>query len=151
MLNLKIKKLHPDAVLPSYAHDSDAGLDLVAVSGDQFSNGDYIEYGTGLAIEIPENHVGLIFPRSSISNKDLTLTNCVGVIDSGYRGEIKFRFKPAIANNGQNKFGVRSGYRYNLGEKVGQMIIIPYPKVNVVEVKELSNSDRGENGFGSTK
>jgi dUTP pyrophosphatase len=148
-MDLKVKILHSEAKLPSYANEGDAGLDLVAATSDH--NGDYVEYGTGLAVEIPEGHVGLIFPRSSISNKDLTLTNCVGVVDSGYRGEIKFRFKPAIANNGQNKFGVRSGYRYNIGEKVGQMIIIPYPKINVVEVKELSNSDRGENGFGSTK
>jgi dUTP diphosphatase len=150
MMDLKVKKLDPNAVLPKYAHEGDAGLDLIALTTDQHSNGDYIEYGTGLAVEIPEGFVGLIFPRSSISNKDLMLTNCVGVIDSGYRGEIKFRFKPAIANNGQNKFGIRSGYRYNLGEKIGQLLIIPYPKINVVEVSELASSERGEKGFGSS-
>jgi dUTP pyrophosphatase len=78
---IKIKKLHPDAVIPKYAHATDAGLDLVAISKKVDDNGN-IEYDTGLAIEIPDGHVGLIFPRSSISKIDLSLSNAVGVIDS---------------------------------------------------------------------
>ena len=96
-MKVKIKKLHPDAVIPSYAKPGDAGMDLTAISKrvetGSDENGEYIEYGTGLAIEIPEGHVGLVFPRSSVSKKDLFLANAVGVIDSGYRGEVKLRFK----------------------------------------------------------
>lgn len=147
-MKLKVKKLHKDAKLPEYSKEGDAALDLTATT--VLTTGDYIEYGTGLAVEIPEGHVGLIFPRSSISNRDLTLSNAVGIIDAGYRGEIKFRFKPAIAYNGNNKFGVRSGYQYNVGERLGQLIVMPFPKVEVVEVEELDDSERGTGGFGST-
>lgn len=91
-LNIKIKKLHPDAVVPSYAKSGDAGMDLTAVSMsvDDYGN---IVYRTGLAFEIPERYVGLLFMRSSIFKTDLILTNAVGVIDSGYRGEVMLKFK----------------------------------------------------------
>lgn len=150
MMELKVKRLKENAKLPEYASNGpgNAGLDLTAT--DSLHTDNYVEYGTGLSVEIPQGFVGLIFPRSSISNKDLTLTNSVGVIDSNYRGEIRFRFKPAIAWNGNNKFGVRSGFIYNVGEKVGQMIIMPIPKIEVVEVEELTETDRGIYGFGST-
>ena len=92
-MKLKIKRLHRDAVIPSYAKPGDAGLDLVATTYSISEDGLYIEYGTGIAVEIPEGHVGLIFPRSSISKTSMILSNHVGVIDSGYRGEIRFRFK----------------------------------------------------------
>lgn len=165
-MKVNIKKLHPDAVIPVYAKPGDAGLDLTAISkhvetGNN-DNGDYIEYGTGLAIEIPEGYVGLVFPRSSVSKKDLFLANAVGVIDSGYRGEIKLRFKieqqfdvltswetPGIMNyeEGGNRFYANI---YAVGDKVGQLIIMPYPQVELMEVRELASSDRGEGGFGST-
>ena len=92
---VRVKKLKNEAVVPSYAKEGDAGLDLVAVDKNIETDGEseYVEYGTGLAFEIPAGYVGLLFPRSSISNKDLILSNSVGVIDSGYRGEVKFRFK----------------------------------------------------------
>ena len=95
-MEVKIKKLCDSAVIPSYAKPGDAGMDLVATSRifDKYGN---VEYGTGLAMEIPEGYVGLLFPRSSISKQDLSLANAVGVIDSGYRGEIKFKFKPTLA------------------------------------------------------
>lgn len=147
-MQLKVKKLLPEAKLPSYAHKTDAGLDLTAATIN--SEGEYIEYGTGIAVEIPDGHVGLIFPRSSISDKDLMLTNSVGVVDSGYRGEIKFRFKPVHASNGRNRFGPRSGYQYNVGDKIGQLIVIPIPRMEVQFVTELGKSDRGEGGFGSS-
>lgn len=139
-MEVKIKKLIPEAVIPSYAKPGDAGMDLVATSKTVDSNGNTV-YGTGIAIEIPEGHVGLIFPRSSNSKTDLYLTNHVGVIDSGYRGEIMFKFR-----------AVKSVFpkEYVVGDKVGQIIIMPYPAVQFVEVDELSSTERGEGGFGST-
>ena len=136
MLELKVKKIHPDAIIPKYAYEEDAGMDIYSVSKEITE--DYIEYRTGICIEIPEEHVCLIFPRSSISKKDLSLCNSVGVLDSGYRGEIKFRFL---------KHGEKI---YNVGEKVGQIIILPYPKMEVQEVNELPETARGSGGFGST-
>ena len=94
-MEVKIKKLHKDAVIPSYAKPGDAGMDLVAISKvyDKYGN---VSYGTGIAIEIPHGYMGLIFPRSSNSKYDLLLTNSVGIIDSGYRGEILLKFKPSV-------------------------------------------------------
>lgn len=140
-MKVRIKKLHPDAVIPSYAKEGDAGLDLTTISLERTDY--YDEYGTGLVIEIPEGYVGLIFPRSSISKKTQTLTNSVGVIDSGYRGEIKFRFKYL------SQFDL-DWNMYKIGEKIGQLMIIPYPKIELEEVKELSSSERGTGRFGST-
>lgn len=143
-MNVKFKKLHDDAKIPSYAHDTDAGLDLTAVSFTQEfdkSNKLVLVYHTGLAVEIPEGYVGLIFMRSSISNKSISLTNAVAVIDSGYRGELLLKYK--ITTDSLPTI-------YQPGEKIGQLIIIPYPKINPIEVEELSSSDRNEGGFGST-
>lgn len=138
-LKVKIKKLDANATVPKYSKAGDAGLDLTATSIDTSkAPEEYIEYGTGLSFEIPDGYVGLIFPRSSVSTKDLMLANSVGVIDSGYRGEVKFRFR------------TRGGAEYCIGDKIGQMIILPYPKVQLVEVDELSSSERGTGGYGST-
>ena len=153
-MKVKFKRLHPDAKIPSYAKKGDAGLDLVALTIASKFKVDkvpgrptqtqqvfkYIEFGTGLAIEIPPGHVGLIFPRSSISETSMNLTNSVGVIDSGYRGEIKFRFR-----NVGNSLDT-----YKVGDKVGQIIILPIPSVEVVEAEGLSESERGADGFGSS-
>lgn len=141
-LQVKIKKLNPDAVIPKYSKDGDAGLDLTAISVN-FTD-DYISYKTGLAFEIPKGYVGLLFPRSSNSKKDLLLTNSVGVIDSGYRGEIELRFKPII-NNKLEKISL-----YDVGDRIGQIIIIPYPQIAFSESHELSNTERGDGGFGTT-
>ena len=140
MEKVKIKRLHKDAVIPSYSRKGDAGMDLVATSKfyDDFDN---VCYGTGLAIEIPEGHVGLLFPRSSISKTDLTLRNSVGIIDSGYRGEITFKF---------NNILMSSCEPYNVKERIGQLIIMPYPIIEFEEVEELSTTERGEGGYGST-
>ena len=91
-MKVKIKKLCESAVIPTYAKPGDAGMDLVATSRifDKYGN---VEYGTGIAMEIPEGYVGLLFPRSSICKQDLALANAVGVVDSCFRGEIKFKFK----------------------------------------------------------
>ena len=139
-MKVKIKKVHPDAVIPSYAKESDAGLDLVATS--IISNTTFqITYGLGIALEIPEGFVGLVFPRSSIRNTELTLSNSVGVIDSGYRGELQATF---------NKSNGLDSISYKVGERVCQIMIIPHPIVELIEVDELSESARGAGGFGST-
>ena len=128
--------MYVDAVKPSYAKDGDAGLDLTATHMTWEEN--FIEYGTGIAVEIPEGYVGLVFPRSSVSKREnFYLKNSVGVIDSGYRGEIKLRFN-------------KSEEHYGAGEKIGQLIILPYPTIYLEEVNELSSTDRGQGGFGST-
>jgi dUTP pyrophosphatase len=141
-MQLKIKKLHKDAVKPEYAKDGDAGLDLTAV--EMYSTPDYIGYKTGLAIEIPKGYVGLLFPRSSNSKKHLLLANSVGVVDSGYRGEIELRFKIA-SNTSENFLEI-----YKVGDKVAQLMILPYPSIEFEEVEELSDTARGEGGFGSS-
>lgn len=138
-LNIKIKKLHKDAVIPTKAHTTDAGYDLYAASSSV--DKDYnIVYGTGVAVEIPTGYVGLVFPRSSIASKDIMLSNSVGVIDSGYRGEIMAKFKRVTGDFDS----------YQVGDRIAQLIIIPYPEVTFVEVDELSESDRGEGGYGSS-
>ena len=137
-MKVKIKKLHEDAVIPSYAKPGDAGVDLYSVKVERDKNKNAVHY-TGLAIEIPEGHVGLLFPRSSISKTSCSLRNAVGVIDSGYRGEVMLKF--ACSSNLDC---------YKVGDRVGQLIIMPYPQVQFEEVEELSDSDRGEGGFGST-
>jgi dUTP pyrophosphatase len=139
-MQIKIKKLHNRAVIPKYAKTGDAGLDLVAteiINKEPFQ----ITYGTGLAMEIPAGYVGLIYPRSSIRKYDLSLTNCVGVIDSGYRGEIQATFR-------RHK-GVAST-DYEVGDKIAQIIIVPYPSIEFIETDELSETERGTGGFGSS-
>lgn len=136
-MKVKIKKLHEDAVIPGYAKDGDAGMDLTAI--DVESDGGVITYKTGLAVEIPRWHVGLLFPRSSVYKTGQSLTNCVGVIDSGYRGEIMLKF-------------TLSPYQreYEIGDRVGQLIIMPYPMIEFEEVEELTETSRGKGGYGST-
>lgn len=166
-MKVKIKKLHQDGVIPSYAKPGDAGMDLTAVSKIYDRDGN-VSYGTGLAFEIPEGYVGLLFPRSSNSKKDLALCNSIGVIDSGYRGEVFFKFKPTPFYTADDDHAHDTDYfgeivlpqnkdehydgisEYNIGDRVGQIIIMPYPQIEFEEVNELSSSDRGEGGFGST-
>lgn len=138
-MKVKFKKLNTKAIMPSYAKQGDAGLDMTAIQ--VLKDEMYYEYRTGIAIEVPEGHVGLMFPRSSISKTKQILSNHVGVIDSGYRGEILFRFKKLAWDNGEV---------YQEGDKVGQLVIIPIPQIELVEVDELSSTERGEGGFGST-
>lgn len=149
-MKVRIKKVHPDAVIPRYAKDGDAGLDLTAtsMSYDEYGN---ICYGTGLAFEIPKGYVGLIFPRSSICKEQLLLSNSVGVIDSGYRGEVSFKFKPSLALDPLQCVTDRKLYGvYKVGERVGQMIIMPYPSIEFEEVDDLSETERGDGGYGSS-
>ena len=137
---VKVKKLVPEAVVPSYSKVGDAGMDLTItkeIENTSFS----VSYGFGIAMEIPKGYVGLVFPRSSVRNQDLILSNCVGVIDSGYRGEIQATFKKT---NGLDSI------KYKVGERGAQIIILPYPTIYMTEVPELSDTERGSGGFGST-
>lgn len=136
-MKINIKKLSPDAVIPSYADPGDAGMDLTAISKtvDEHNN---IVYGTGLALQIPDGYVGLIFQRSSVCNHCLSLANCVGVIDSGYRGEVILKFRQLDI----------PGIEYCIGERIGQIIIMPYPEIEFNEVDELDESIRGTGAFG---
>lgn len=159
-MEVKIKKLHPNAVVPTYAQDGDAGLDLTAVSRFFDTDGNVV-YGTGLAFEIPKGYVGLLFPRSSLSKRDLSLANSIGVLDSGYRGEVTFKFRPnggffdedvADSDDYDHTWFIdKEGSRiYDIGERIGQIIIIPYPQIEFVESEELSDSKRGNGCYGST-
>ena len=136
-MRMRIKKLHVDAIIPRYAHFGDAAVDLTAVRKWEDDEGNLC-YGTGLAMEIPHHHVGLLFPRSSVSKTDLRLSNSVGVIDSGYRGEIILKFD----KNGDKE--------YEVGDRVGQLMLVPIPSIQFVEVVNLPASDRAFGGFGST-
>jgi dUTP pyrophosphatase len=135
-MKIKIKKLVPEAIIPKYSKKGDAGMDVFAISKKESYN--FIEYGTGLSFEIPEGYACLVFPRSSISNKSLSLCNSVGVLDSGYRGELKLRFYKHKRED------------YQIGERIGQIIIIPFPEVEFEEADKLSETARGDGGFGST-
>lgn len=139
-MQVKIKRLYDNAVLPTKAHSSDAGWDLYAHSRSLDNKN--IVYGTGVAFEVPENYVGLLFPRSSNAKTDLLLSNSVGVLDSGYRGEVLFKFKIATQKSIIDI--------YEVGDRIGQLIIIPYPEVEFIEVSELSETDRGCGGYGSS-
>ena len=139
-MRVRIKKLNENAVIPSYAKDGDAGMDLVAtriISNTTFD----VSYGTDLAMEIPNGFVGLVFPRSSIRKYELALSNSVGVIDSGYRGEIQATFKKT---NGLDSLS------YKVGDRIAQIMIIPHPPIEFKEVDDLSETERGDGGFGST-
>ena len=144
-MELKFKKLQEDAVLPSYANPNDAGLDLTAISFTQEfdkSGKLVLVYHTGLSVEIPEGHMGLIFMRSSVSQKSMSMCNAVAVIDCDYKGEILLKFKittdaiPSV---------------YQPGEKFAQLVIVPVVLDETEFVDELSNTERGEGGFGSTE
>jgi dUTP pyrophosphatase len=139
---VKIKKLHPNAIVPKYAKAGDAAMDLIATSMEVDGYGNLV-YKTGLALEIPKGFVGLLFPRSSVSKTSMSLANSVGVIDSGYRGEIMLKYKDVGKSSSIQVL-------YKAGDRVGQLMVIPYPEVEFIEADELSITDRGSGGFGST-
>lgn len=156
-MHVKIKKLKPNSVVPKYSKLGDAGLDLTATSMeiDEFGN---ISYGTGLAFEIPVGYVGLLFPRSSNSKTDLMLTNHCGILDSGYRGEVMFKFsKSGKYRHNYKGQGIRcfentyiDTNEYKIGDRIGQLIIIPYPEIELIESDDLSETERGSDGYGSS-
>ncbi len=139
-MKVKIKRLHSNSVIPKYAKPGDAGMDLTTIEDCYMDFDGNAVYDTGLAFEIPEGFVGLLFPRSSNAKKGLLLSNSVGVIDSGYRGSVSFKFK--VLNS---EIGL-----YKKGDKVGQIIILPYPQIEFEEVEELSVTERNTGSYGST-
>lgn len=138
-MKIAFKKLDSRAVTPTRAHDMDAGFDLTAISSSLNKKGDWWECGTGIAVAIPPGHVGLIFPRSSIRKTCHMLRNAVGVIDAGYTGELIFSFSYS-----------EMGDAYRTGDRIGQLVIMPLPPVELVEVTDLPHTERGANGLGST-
>ncbi len=152
-MEVKIKKLNPNAVIPTYAKPGDGGMDLVATSIIS-DTPEQITYGMGVALEIPEGFVGLIFPRSSVRKTGLQLSNSVGVCDSGYRGELQATFNKVFGSermyDEMKVKDIQPNEYYKVGDRIAQIMIIPYPPIEFVEVDELSNTERGEGGFGST-
>ena len=142
-MKVKIKLLNELAVMPTKAHATDAGFDLTATSKvlDEYGR---IVYGTGIALEIPEGYVGLVFPRSSIAKYGVALSNAVGVIDSGFRNEILCKFRPLLG------FGETILPSYSVGERIAQLIIMPIPNIEFEQAEELSESERGMGGYGSS-
>lgn len=185
-LDIKFKKLDERAVIPSYAHDGDVGMDMTAIDVEYDKDNDLYIYHTGLAFESPKHYGQFLFPRSSNRKTDAYLCNSVGIADSAiYRGEILFCYKNresihSFANmQAMNMFLGLIGtdkhsltdikqytqeikediYKraenlefapYKVGDRIGQMVFMSYPNVNLIHVEELSDSERGENGFGST-
>lgn len=139
ILQLRMKKLVPEAVVPAYAKPGDAGLDLTATSVKFDESTRKLKVGYGLAMEIPFGYVGLVFPRSSVHKSGLVMSNCVGVVDSGYRGEVCSIF-----------YVPEGATPYAVGDRCAQLVVLPYPQVQTIEAEELSETDRGAGGFGST-
>ena len=170
-MKIKIKKLNDNAVYPTYATDGSAGIDLTVVSHKVDKYGCDV-YGTSLAVAIPSGYVGLIFPRSSVAKKQQRLTNCVGVIDSDYRGEIMLKFKPDCVSANPFKIWLKNfswfkrlfkrtsnqevvytrntDCSYKIGERAAQMIIVRIPKIVWEDVDDLGDTERGDGGYGHT-
>lgn len=145
IIDVKVKKLVPEAVIPFYAKPGDAGMDITCTSFEYDKEHDCYMYHSGLAFELPKGYVMLIFPRSSNRKTDYYLCNHVGVLDAGYRGELMFAYK--------NRTDDRLNYQkppYQVGDRIGQIIILPYPIVQMIESDSLEESERGTGGFGST-
>lgn len=146
-MEIQFKKLSSQCITPTKAHETDAGFDIYASSEpikEMDQRGFIVTYKTDLAVNIPSGFMGLMFPRSSISRTALSLTNAVGVIDSGYQGEILFKFRDA-ANGYVKKM------QYQKGERIGQLVIIPIPEITLTEVTDFdTTTERGEQGFGSS-
>lgn len=139
-VTVRFKKLHPEAKPPFRATEGAAAFDLYAVSMDWDPKNCVYTYGTGLAFEIPSGYCGLLYPRSSIYKVGQIFPNCVGVIDSDYRGEVSMKFS----------YRDDPASEYRPGDRIGQMVIMPIPAVEYVEADELSKTDRGVGGYGST-
>lgn len=145
-MKVKIKKLNENAVIPAYATDGSAGMDITATSKWYDNDGNAV-YGCGLAFEIPKGYVGLLFPRSSNAKKDLLLSNSVGCLDSDFRGEVLFKFK-RVKKRPLSWF--KKSKEYEVGDRIGQIVIVKHPTIEFVESEELSETKRGAGGYGHT-
>ena len=140
-MKLKVKRLNPSAIWPSYAHEGDSGLDLSATENMVLSPGGSALIKTGIAIVLPEGTEGQLRPRSGLALKScVTVLNSPGTIDQGYRGEIGV----ILINHGESPFTVQPGM------KIAQLVIVPRLQVDVVDTDELEDSGRGTSGFGSS-
>lgn len=152
-MKVKIKKLVPEAVIPAYAKPGDAGMDLTAVKVEYDHVNKCFVYHSGLAFEVPEGHVMLLFPRSSNCKTEAYLTNSVGIIDSGYRGEVMACFKRRdndVFPEHKDTFIIEHQAPYKVGDRFAQVMIVPYPQIEFEEADKLSATERGDGGYGST-
>ena len=142
MIELRVTRIRDDAVLPTRAHSGDAGLDLSACETATIGAGERATVGTGLAVEIPEDHTSLVVPRSGLAMRHgLTIVNTPGVIDAGYRGEVRVIL---LNTDREQAFTVEPGMR------IAQLLVVPARAIEVVEVSELTETPRGDDGFGSS-
>lgn len=142
MIELPVRRLRDDALLPAQAYAGDAGLDLAACERHEVRPGERAVIPTGLAVEIPDGYGGFVLPRSGLAARNgITLLNAPGLIDSGYRGEVQVVFHNTDPNE---TFVVEPGMR------IAQLVVLPVPGITLVEQEELAHSDRGERGFGSS-
>lgn len=141
-MELKVQLLTDSATMPSRAHDGDAGLDLHASEPAHIGPGERWQVSTGIAVEIPEGHCGLVLPRSGLAARNgISLVNAPGLVDAGYRGEVKV----LLLNNDPAEI-----FRIAPGDRIAQLLITPYAVTDPVPAETLSESARGEDGFGST-
>ena len=142
MIGLPIQRLRPDAVIPARAYEGDAGLDLAACERVELAPGERAVVGTGLAVAIPEGHAGFVQPRSGLAARHgITIVNSPGLIDSGYRGELKVIL---LNTDSAHAFVVEPGMR------VAQLVVLALPAVELAEVEELPATERGARGHGSS-
>ena len=142
MTDVLVQRLHPDARTPAAAYPGDAGLDLAAVEEATIPPGGRVVIGTGLAVAIPAGHAGFVQPRSGLAARHgITVVNSPGLIDSGYRGELRVVLQNT---DGERPFQVR------VGDRIAQLVVLAVPVVAVQEVEELPGSERAERGFGSS-
>ena len=143
MIELPVLRLRDDAVVPAHAYAGDAGLDLAACERVELGPGERASVGTGLAVAIPEGHAGFVQPRSGLAAKHgITIVNTPGLVDSGYRGELRVLL---LNTDRERTFVVDPGMR------IAQLVVVPVPAVELVEVDELPESERGVRGFGSSR
>lgn len=142
MIELPIRRLRPDAAVPQSAYAGDAGLDLSSCERVVMGPGERAVVGTGLAVEIPEGYAGFVQPRSGLAARHgITIVNSPGLVDSGYRGELMVVL---LNTDREHAFTVEPGMR------IAQLVVLPVPEVDVVEVEELAESERGARGHGSS-
>lgn len=141
-MDLIVSRLSEHAILPTRAHDGDAGLDLFAAESARLESGERTAVGTGIAVEIPEGHAGLVLPRSGLAARHgIALVNAPGLIDAGYRGEVRV----LLLNTDLNE-----AFEIAAGDRIAQLLITPFVAATPLEALELSASDRGSGGFGSS-
>ena len=142
MIELPIRRLREDAVLPERAYAGDAGLDLAACERHELGPGERATVGTGLAVAIPDGYAGYVQPRSGLAARHgITIVNTPGLVDSGYRGEIRVVL---LNTDAREPFVVEPGMR------IAQLVVLPVPELDPVEVEELPETERGVRGFGSS-